>query len=453
MKPDRILILEDNEDRIIAFRSIAQAMWPALDLVVWRTAPRFIAEVEGHLARAALISLDHDLNPQADDTTDPGTGLEVAQFLADYLPVCPVIIHSSNTDRAWSMHNELRFAGWHVQRVGPIGDCEWIRETWRRQAGEFLRDESNTHMQELSPDHSQRLERVHLTLEGVGLGDAIGEMCAYQSARARLRIASDDLPDGTWVHTDDTEMAISVSEVLRVHGFIHPDALARRFMRRFERDPDRGYGSMTRIQLREMSTGASWRDLASKAFGGQGSLGNGAAMRVTPVGAYFEDDLSRVVEQARLSALVTHQHPEGVAGAIAVAVAAALAGRLLKAGEGGCREFWEGILDHTPEGDVRGAIHLAANTPLTASTEVAARIMGNGFKVTAPDTVPYAIWCAVRHRDNFRSTLAAAIETGGDCDTNAAIAGGIVALAVGLPGIPAAWRAARETVPFLNPNP
>jgi hypothetical protein len=36
-------------------------------------------------------------------------------------PACPVVIHSSNTDRAWSMHNELRFAGWHVERVGPMG--------------------------------------------------------------------------------------------------------------------------------------------------------------------------------------------------------------------------------------------------------------------------------------------------------------------------------------------
>jgi len=78
-----------------------------------------------------LISLDHDLNPMPGVTTDPGTGLDVAQFLGDFLPVCLVLIHTSNMDRVWTMHNELRFAGWIVDRVGPIG-TDWIETSWLR---------------------------------------------------------------------------------------------------------------------------------------------------------------------------------------------------------------------------------------------------------------------------------------------------------------------------------
>ena len=83
--------------------------------------------------------------------------------------------------------------------------------------------------------------------------------------------------------------------VLKSHGFIEQDALAKRFARRFERDPERGYGKMTRIQMREIMAGAKWRDTAANAFGGQGSMGNGSAMRVAPLGAYFADDLERCV--------------------------------------------------------------------------------------------------------------------------------------------------------------
>jgi len=65
---------------------------------------------------------------------------------------------------------------------------------------------------------------------------------------------------------------------------------------------------MTRIQMRDIMGGAKWRDTAANAFGGQGSMGNGGAMRVAPLGAYFADDLERCATEARASSLVTHTH-------------------------------------------------------------------------------------------------------------------------------------------------
>lgn len=87
-----------------------------------------IAQCEKYFPRTALISLDHDLDPAPSASCDPGTGLDVAKFLAECRPVCPLIVHLTNVERAHSMHNELRFADWICERVGPIG-CDWIRDS------------------------------------------------------------------------------------------------------------------------------------------------------------------------------------------------------------------------------------------------------------------------------------------------------------------------------------
>src|SRR2546422_994729 len=93
-----ILILEDNDERIAAFQRTVAALGDGFELNVWRDAPSMIAECAAFFPNTALISLDHDLNPLPDATVDPGTGVDVARFLGDFMPVCPVLIHSSNTD-------------------------------------------------------------------------------------------------------------------------------------------------------------------------------------------------------------------------------------------------------------------------------------------------------------------------------------------------------------------
>jgi ADP-ribosylglycohydrolase len=441
-----ILILEDNDERIAGFQKTVAELTDRFKLKIWRDAHSMIAECAEFFPSAALICLDHDLNPQPGATDDPGTGLDVTKYLCDFMPVCPVLIHSSNVDRVYSMHNEFRFAGWTVDRVGPIG-TDWIPTTWLRQAREMLSAHENTWKANLQSNHGERVERMQLSLDGLGLGDALGEMLSYQSANAPRRLAENDLPAGPWFHTDDTEMAISIVAVLKSHGELNQDALARRFARRFERDPDRGYGSMTRIQLREINAGAKWRETAANAFGGQGSMGNGGAMRVAPLGAYLADDLARCVDAARDSALVTHTHPEGVAGTIAVAVDAAMAWQLRdKLQIDFAQKFFAEILRLTPESKVRRGLLLASQTPVEVPFQEVAKSLGNGSLVTAPDTVPFCIWMAAHHSRNFVEAIGKTISVGGDCDTNAAIVGGIVALSVSRSDIPDKWLQAREKI-------
>ncbi len=441
-----ILILEDNEERASRIRRAAAQLGPDYDVKVWRDTLSMRAECEAHFPNTALISLDHDLSPCPGAKEDPGTGRHMAQFLGDYLPVCPVIVHSQNGDQAWSMYNELRFAGWTVERAGGSG-VDWSESSWLRCARELIAQRADAWRAEWPPDHHDRVIRMQLSLDGLGLGDALGEMLSYQSQKAEKRILENDLPAGPWLRTDDTEMGISLCAVLKSHGFIHQDALAKRFARRFERDPDRGYGSMTRSQLNAIIRGAGWRETAASAFGGQGSMGNGSAMRVAPLGAYFADDLAKCAAQAQASSVVTHTHPEGIAGAIAVAIGAAITCGLAAATDTDRPAlFFDSVLQHTPESKVRDGILRAATIPRTTPVSDVARILGNGRLVTAPDTIPFCLWIAAHHSSNFASALAKTISADGDCDTNAAIVGGTVALSVGREGIPADWLTARELV-------
>jgi ADP-ribosylglycohydrolase len=282
------------------------------------------------------------------------------------------------------------------------------------------------------------------SLDGLSLGDAFGERwfpLFRKPPGAFGQIRDRRMPEEReWHWTDDTAMALGIVYVLRRHGEIRADALAMTFGAGHRADPGRGYGAgMHQLLPRLLDSPADWADLARGLFGGQGSLGNGAAMRVAPLGAWFADDLERVVQQAEASAAVTHAHPEGIAGAVAVAVAAALSVR----GDLDLRT----VADHTPESAVRTGLERAAELPYNTEPWRAADVLGSGQRVRADDTVPFAVWCAARHPDDLLSALWTTAEGMGDVDTTCAIAGGVVGARTGLEGIPDEWLDRREDLP------
>lgn len=301
----------------------------------------------------------------------------------------------------------------------------------------------------VTTDHEARMKRAHQALEGLSLGDAFGERFFLRVPWPRIdnRI----LPEGLWQHTDDTAMACSIVEVLAHAERIDQDMLAERFAERFTKDPGRGYGGGAYKLLNAIAGGADWR-LASKALFHGGSYGNGGAMRAAPIGAYFSDDIERVVAEARASAEVTHAHPEGQAGAIAAAVATAYAtraGRVSKdlvgtaSGDAERAGLIPFVLEHTPPGETRDGIVKASEIPLTAELHRAAAELGTGEAVTAMDTVPFCMWCAARHLFDFEEAMWTTVAGLGDRDTTCAIVGGIVAMSTAKP-IPEAWKESRE---------
>jgi ADP-ribosylglycohydrolase len=304
-------------------------------------------------------------------------------------------------------------------------------------------------MRTLPENHAERMERTRLSLEGLAIGDAFGEMLAYGCARARERVEQ-GLMAGPWFHTDDTEMALSIFETLQRFGRIDPNDLALRFAERFRKDPERGYGKMARTILKAILAGEDWQKASASAFSGLGSMGNGGAMRVAPLGAYFAEDLDTVLRgEAILSAAATHAHPEGKAGAVAVALAAAMAWNLRgQPKEKAAAELMRSVYDGTPDGETRRGLGRALTLSFNTTPQVAGRILGNGSAVTAPDTVPFVIWSAARNLDDYREAVISTVVADGDCDTNCAMVGGIVALYAGRDSIPNDWRDAREAFDF-----
>ena len=278
------------------------------------------------------------------------------------------------------------------------------------------------------------------SLEGLALGDSLG--CA-------LRRAPTDNPvfaEAPWLYTDDTEMAIAIVQLLASRGRIIQDELVQMFAARFAANPERGYGAVTYASLSRISAGHDWRGVVTQPYGGKGSLGNGAAMRVGPLGAYFADDLPRLVSEATLSAAVTHAHPEGQAGAVAVALAAAFAAMRPDADRTSLRE----IARNLAPGQVHDLVQRAADLEGVSPSE-AGGMLGTGLHISAHDTVPYALWCAFGSLRDFRAAQLTAIagfeSPASDRDTICAIVGSIVALSCADSTIPPDWTAQREPLP------
>ncbi len=289
----------------------------------------------------------------------------------------------------------------------------------------------------MNEDKSHRLAR--LSLDGLSVGDAFGELFFRISPEMHT---NSTLPPGPWPWTDDTHMAISIVENLKKYGRIDQDALAEAFARRFMEQPLRGYGGGAARLLRAIAGGEDWRKISPRLFG-EGSYGNGAAMRASPIGGFFFGRPEKASQEARLSAEITHSHLEGQAGAMAVAAAASIAATRPPFKP---KEFLESILFHLPESITRQRIRLALEIP-GDNLQLAQKKLGTGYRVSAQDTVPFCLWSAAYHLYDFEAALWWTARGKGDCDTTCAIVGGIVALSA--PEIPQEWLKKREPLPKI----
>ena len=288
--------------------------------------------------------------------------------------------------------------------------------------------------------HSDQLAQQSLL--GLTIGDQFGESFFIGEEAARAHIQSRKLPERAWRYTDDTAMAISIVRSMDRKGRIDPDSLAMSFASAYREDTVRGYGASTHQVLGNILAGVPWRFAASSLYNGTGSMGNGAAMRAAPIGAYHWDQPKRAAEEAETSAMVTHSHPEGIAGAIAVAVCASILTTMrMEKREIPAGDILRQVCAHTPMGATRQRIASACDM---GSFEEAAQTLGNGRDCLSQDTVPYCLYCVAHSYQNYEEALWHTVSALGDRDTTCAIVGGIVVLYDD--AIPAQWLQRAERI-------
>ena len=294
-----------------------------------------------------------------------------------------------------------------------------------------------------SPD--VRLERALACLRGLSVGDALGSQYFVPVNYPLLKRR--EVPSGPWQWTDDTEMAGSVVAVLAAHHRIDQDALAHSFAE--HHDFDRGYGPAVNRLLRLVREGGDWRELAAALFKGQGSWGNGAAMRIAPLGAWYADDPEQATHHAENSAYPTQHHREADVGAIAVAAAPAFAAA--PDGPPGAEALLDGVIDLVPKSAVGAGLRRARDMLDYGDASTVAAVLGCGRRTTAHDTVPFALWSAARSLGDYERAFWTTAQVGGDVDTTCAIVGGVIASGkAGAP--PAEWVERTESLPDWVPT-
>jgi ADP-ribosylglycohydrolase len=292
---------------------------------------------------------------------------------------------------------------------------------------------------------TEQLNLAKTSLLGLSIGDAFGETFFGPEVIIADRIQNRVLQEGDWFFTDDTVMAIGIYNILSRNNKIDQDQLASEFAENYFLDQNRGYGGTVHSILRDFAAGKNWKEVSSAVFDGMGSMGNGAAMRSGPIGAYFHENVEEVVEQATLAAEVTHFHPEAIAGAIAVALAACyctrhgINGKKLQP-----EKFYDFIISNIPGSMVRSKIEKARTLPSDYDIRTIVSVLGNGIQLSAQDTVPFALWCAINHSDSFSDAIWRGVSGLGDRDTIGAITGSIVVMATGANNIPEQWIAQTE---------
>lgn len=411
----RILMAENHE---VFASTVTREFLSGHDVLVVNTVQRALDALESDGPFDAILS-DFDLND--------GYGTELVRGLRDSEFSALVLAMSAKDDA-------------NVALIGAGADVACSKMEFS-DVRELLDDL-------LTPVPMKRasVERMLASLDGLTVGDAFGERFFVPDELATEWIRQRKMPEPPWAYTDDSEMAIAIVELLAERGHVDQSLLARAFVRRFVADPDRGYGAGAYRLLQHVRTGTPWEEASRSLFGGQGSMGNGGAMRVAPLGAFFADDLLAVVREARLSAQVTHAHLEGQAGAVAVAAAAAFACRHREGiASGKTGRPLDFAIRLCPPGATRDGLIAARDLHTSTSVAEAAATLGSGARLLASDTVPFALWCADRHLNDFGAAMWSTAQGLGDRDTTCAIAGGVVA---GNHRPPDAWLRGREPLRF-----
>jgi poly(ADP-ribose) glycohydrolase ARH3 len=282
---------------------------------------------------------------------------------------------------------------------------------------------------------------------GSALGDAIGELAFLYRKKELLCAQLEQLKE--FRYTDDSAMSIGLAESILKKGDLDQQDLGETFRYNYEREPWRGYASgPPTIFNMVQHLGITYTDAARNLFGGTGSFGNGAAMRIAPVGLFFHNSPD-LYEKACISAAVTHAHPVGMDGAAVQSKAVSLAVKFDPEEAFPHNVFIETLIDFAITPDIGEKILLVqklcnTNVPPSSAAEQLGRT------VSVHESMPFALYCFLRYPKSFEECLFCAILHGGDRDTLGAMSCAISGAYLGIKSIPQSWRQKLENLSYIE---
>jgi len=268
---------------------------------------------------------------------------------------------------------------------------------------------------------------------GVAVGDSLGR--PFEGSGHVSKADVESAAKGELKFSDDTQMTMDLAEsLIELRGF-GGEYTAKLFAKHY--DPGKGYGASTASVLQKIKDGAAWDAPAKEVMDGQGSYGNGAAMRVAPVALCCHHDQYLLRKIAEDSSRITHTHELGVEGGVLQAFALGFALESDPSDEFSAEEFVQRLMEVT-KNDVYLEKLRAVNQLLGAGTpsDVVEKL-GNGGE--AFNSVPTAIYSFLASPKDFKGAVLGAISLGGDADTIGAMTGAISGAYLGEVAIPAEW--------------
>ncbi|MCL7386728.1 MAG: ADP-ribosylglycohydrolase family protein [Thaumarchaeota archaeon] len=251
------------------------------------------------------------------------------------------------------------------------------------------------------------------------LGDALG---AGYGSGAELR------------YTDDAAMMIALAEhLLENYGEVDPLKLAWKFLEAYEAEPWRGYGPGPPRIFKMIRRGEGPLELDKRLYPG-GSLGNGAAMRIAPIGLLYHDDVVKLMEAVRASCKPTHNHPLAIEGALLEAYSVAIAVRLDPSEDADPKDFTEQLIQ-LPVSEIYQLKLKLIPRLIDSGADRMSIVRSLGNMVEAHNSVPTAIYCYLAEQDPAR-VIRRAIGLGGDRDTIACMAAAIAGAHRGIESLP-----------------
>jgi poly(ADP-ribose) glycohydrolase ARH3 len=275
---------------------------------------------------------------------------------------------------------------------------------------------------------------------GTFIGDALGMPVEGMSAehierQYGLLTEMVEARLGRGTYTDDTQMMIGVAESLVRYPEFDGGDMIKTFMENFQ--SIRGYGYGTKRVLALVKSGVDWRKASGYVFKG-GSYGNGAAMRIAPVGCLLWNQQTKIPELAKKTSSLTHNHKLAIEGATLVAVT--IAEVILARHRGGLKkeEIFKALNYSCASKEYKSKLtQINFFLQQEISVKVAAKQLG--VSSISYESVPTAIYAFLANAESFEKALISAVNVGGDADTIGAITGAIAGAYHGLSQIPNRW--------------